>query len=329
MTTTGRRGHGRLPRRHRQSALGDAARRRSGPRGISCHSCATRDSIPSCDRGHVNLYQPFLERCLSLARPGGRVGLVLPWGLAADEGAASLRHRLLRRDRVDTIMGLDNAAGLFPIHRGLRFMAIVVRQAGTAANSCEVRRAHAVEIDGLPAWTTRERPHDFPTRLNAATMKSAGGAALRIPDARIPPTWIGSSRNAANSRRSATVGMARQIRPRAERDRGPRVVRPRGLPVIEGKHIEPFRVSLGRRTVRIPQTALNDCSRPARVRAARLAYRDVAGVSNRLTLIAAIVPAGVVTTHTVFCLRRPCLDEQQRFLCALFNSSSLNRMVRC
>src|SRR5256885_7368536 len=35
---------------------------------------------PSCDRGHVNLYQPFLERALVLARNGGRVGLVLPWG---------------------------------------------------------------------------------------------------------------------------------------------------------------------------------------------------------------------------------------------------------
>ena len=31
-------------------------------------------------------YLPFLERALSLARRNGRVGLVLPWGLATDDG---------------------------------------------------------------------------------------------------------------------------------------------------------------------------------------------------------------------------------------------------
>ena len=54
----------------------------------------------SCGSGHVNLYQPFLEKALNLTRCGGRVGLVLPWGLASDDGAAALRERLL--DRCDT-----------------------------------------------------------------------------------------------------------------------------------------------------------------------------------------------------------------------------------
>ena len=38
-------------------------------------------------------------------------------------------------------------------------------------------------------------------------------------------------------------------------------------------------------------------------RRSRLAYRDVASSTNRLTLIAAIVPPGVLTTHTLFCSR--------------------------
>ena len=53
--------------------------------------------IRRAGRGHLNLYQPFVERALSLTRPGGRVGLVLPWGLAADDGTAALRARLLER----------------------------------------------------------------------------------------------------------------------------------------------------------------------------------------------------------------------------------------
>jgi hypothetical protein len=60
----------------------------------------------------------------------------------------------------------------------------------------------------------------------------------------------------------------------------------------------------------------------------RLAYRDVSGVANRVSLIAAVVPAGVVTTHTVFCLRTRLSLEEQHFLCACFNSYVVNAVVR-
>src|SRR6185369_11959768 len=60
----------------------------------------------------------------------------------------------------------------------------------------------------------------------------------------------------------------------------------------------------------------------------RLAYRDVASATNRVTLIAAILPKGCASTHTVFCLRtlRPLRDLH--FLCGLFNSLVVNYLVR-
>jgi len=61
---------------------------------------------------------------------------------------------------------------------------------------------------------------------------------------------------------------------------------------------------------------------------ARLAYRDVAGAANRLTLIAAIVPAGSVTTHTLFCLKTPLAPLEQWFLCGVLNSFVANYLVR-
>jgi hypothetical protein len=51
-------------------------------------------------------------------------------------------------------------------------------------------------------------------------------------------------------------------------------------------------------------------------------------VSNRISLIAAIVPAGVVTTHTLFCLRTTVTIERAHYLCACFNSYVLNAVVR-
>jgi hypothetical protein len=41
-----------------------------------------------------------------------------------------------------------------------------------------------------------------------------------------------------------------------------------------------------------------------------------------------VVPAGVVTTHTVFCLKGRLDVERQHFLCAMFNSYVLNALVR-
>jgi hypothetical protein len=65
-----------------------------------------------------------------------------------------------------------------------------------------------------------------------------------------------------------------------------------------------------------------------RHRRARLAYRDVASATNRVTLIAALLPAGCVSTHTLFCLKTPLTRREQYFLCGLFNSLVVNYLVR-
>jgi hypothetical protein len=100
-----------------------------------------------------------------------------------------------------------------------------------------------------------------------------------------------------------------------------------GLPIIEGKLIEPHRVRVG-------DARLSITSREARRRLGdrhqrwRLAYRDVASATNRRTLIAALLPPGTVSTHTVFCLRTALPIAAQRFLCGMFNSLVVNYLVR-
>ena len=291
-----------------------------------------RDSglYPSCDRGHLNLYQPFLERSLSLTRPGGRVGLVLPWGLAADEGAASLRKRLLTSDRIDTVVGLDNGAGLFPIHRGLRFM-VLVASPGSAPRTIRARFGvrTSAEIDELPGTDEPGVPSAFPARLDTETIRIAGGAALRIPDPRKPGDleWLVAQCRkfpAIGDRSGWNLRFGRELNATDDRKAFGR----EGLTVLEGKHIAPYRVNESPAVRRIAPEKAATLLPAGGFRRARLAYRDVAGVGNKFTLIAAIVPAGVVTTHTLFCLRNALPDEQQHFLCALFNSSPLNRLVR-
>src|SRR4030095_13701152 len=45
-------------------------------------------------------------------------------------------------------------------------------------------------------------------------------------------------------------------------------------------------------------------------------------------LIAALVPARVVTTHTLFCLKTPLRLDAQHVLCGLLNSYVANYLVR-
>lgn len=48
----------------------------------------------------------FLERSLDLLRPGGRLGIVLPYNKAAGQAFARMRRWLFERARVETIVGL-------------------------------------------------------------------------------------------------------------------------------------------------------------------------------------------------------------------------------
>src|SRR4029079_9605135 len=105
----------RLPRAGFDAVLGnppwDMIRADAGPaadRGRARGTVAsvvrfTRDSViySSQSHGHANRYQLFLERAIALTRQGGRLGLVLPSGLAMDHGSAPLRRTLFATSNVD------------------------------------------------------------------------------------------------------------------------------------------------------------------------------------------------------------------------------------
>ena len=317
-----------LRRDHADPRVTDRARERQGR---TLAFVRQSGQYRSCDRGHLNLYQPFLERSLSIARRGGRVGLVLPWGFASDEGAAALRARTIDAGAVDAMVGFDNAEGIFPIHRGLRFMALVT---SPGSEPREIRARFGVrtkaDIDDLPGGGEDADDRDaFPVRLSASLLRQVGGAALRIPDVRRPDDleWLERVSRAfprLGDRDGWNVQFGRELN--ATEDRSS--FGPAGMPVIDGKHIGPFSVDCTKTPHRILRTDARGLMPDLRFARARLGYRDVSGAANRLALIAAVIPADVVTTHTLFCLRTPLGVEQQFFLCALFNSSTLNAIVR-
>ena len=276
-------------------------------------------------RAHVNRYQLFVERALQLARPGGRIGLVLPSGVVTDAGSAPLRRHLFERADVDSVTGLDNRGGIFPIHRSLRFV-LLTATAGrpTRDIACRFGITRTEDLD------TPDDHHPPLVMTRPLLARLSGGDDLGIPematerDLRIVEKiaarlrWLGAADG-------WNVQFGRELN--ATDDKGafaPFTGAAGTRPVLEGKQIDPFRVSI--EGCRYELRA--DGATKLVPRRARLAYRDIASATNRLTLIAAMIPPRAVTTHTLFCLKTPLPADAQHVLCALLNSFVANYLIR-
>jgi hypothetical protein len=283
--------------------------------------------------GHPNRFQLFVERAVRLARPGGRVGLVLPSGLATDRGCAGLRRLLLERCDTEAIVGLENAAAIFPIHRSVRFLALTATTgARTKQMRCRFGVRNAEFLDSIPDAVSDASLEQLPLALSPALLRRLSGNDLDIPDLRSPRDLSILERVTASfpsmaSGEGWSARFGRELN--ASDDREHLVGKGQDLPVVEGKQLGPFAVRVNACRYRIPHGVAARLLDPsATFGRARLAYRDVAGAANRLTLIAAIVPAGSVTTHTLFCLKTPLEPLEQWFLCGILNSFVANYLVR-
>jgi len=307
-----------------------------GPPAAHCNRAIdrfTRESgiYPGRGDGHVNQYQLFLDRAISLTRTGGRVGLVLPGGLTSDRGSSALRKRLFSCCDVDALVAFDNQRSIFPIHRSTRFVLLTASRGGaTSAIACRFGERDASALEMVSQDSAGGSPA-FPLVLPMALVERLSPDDLSVPD-------VKCAHDLAILERAATLFVplgsdtgwrarfGRELNATDDRD----VFRTdgRGLPIIEGKHVSPFRANLS-------ATARSVLERNARRRLprapferARLCYRDVAGPANRTTLIAALLPAGCVSTHTLFCLKTPLDATAQHFLCAMFNSFVVNHLAR-
>jgi Eco57I restriction-modification methylase len=280
--------------------------------------------------GHANRYQVFVERAIALTRSGGRFGLVLPSGFAIDHGSASLRRFLLSRCDVDAIVGMDNHRGVFPIHRSVRFL-LVTATAGSPSHRIALR----LGIDDPAALEALEDEagelQGCPVHVSPDLIERLSGPALTIPHLCTPIDLAIVERAAALFRplgdaHGSGARFGRELN--ATDDRGSFRGDRDGLLVVDGKHLEPFRLAVDGITRSIDPADARRVLGSDRHDRPRLAYRDVASATNRVTLIAAVLPRGVVSTHTVFCLRTPLPPATQYFLCGMFNSLVVNYLVR-
>ena len=223
----------------------------------------------------------------------------------------------------------------------MRFLLLSGTAAGrTDALPCRIGERDPAVLDSLdagpetvPAAISGIRPDPAaPVVLTRDLLARLSGDDLAIPDVRSPEDLALLEKVVALAPPLAStagwhVEFGRELN--ATEDRRHFTRSPGDLPVLEGKHVGPFQARASAATLRLPLAAARALyARTGAFLRPRLAYRDVASATNRLTLIAAVVPAGAGTVHTLFCLRGSVRPLHQWFLCAVLNSFVANFLVR-
>jgi hypothetical protein len=82
---------------------------------------------PLMGHGDTNLYAVFAEKALQLAQSVGRIGLLLPSGIATDDTTKPYFQHLVKQRMLAELLDFENREGIFPdVHRSFKFSIILL-----------------------------------------------------------------------------------------------------------------------------------------------------------------------------------------------------------
>lgn len=82
---------------------------------------------PLCGRGDINTYAVFAELNRSLMGPRGRVGCIVPSGIATDDTTKFFFQDIMERRALVSLYDFENRKGIFPgIHRSYKFCLLTL-----------------------------------------------------------------------------------------------------------------------------------------------------------------------------------------------------------
>jgi len=282
--------------------------------------------------GNLDLFRLFAERCVDLLGPAGAIGLVLPAAFHANEGATAIRQLYFRETALDICLSFENRRKLFDIDSRFRFDLIVARRPGpTRSMRC------AFQLEALDQAADAERIMSY----DAGFIAAAGGDHLTPLELRGPGDLSVARAMFADRMSFGTWCATRGIqfgRDLHMTDDAPlfqaigKAADPGMLPLHEGKTFHQFtdRWDTAPRHAVAASALVAKPSILAGSARFRLAFRDIAHATNEHTMIAAIMPPGVVFGHTATVERAPHRrpDRTALVLCAILNSHAFDWLVR-
>jgi hypothetical protein len=305
---------------------------------------------PNLANGEPDLYIAFTDLFFELCKEQGVVTALVPGGLIRSQGAQAVRQKIFNASRSLSLSIIDNRARFFSIDTRFKFLAVAAVKAGSEKGKRE------------PIQLLHERG----TAAGLEVMGSAriGRAALAMirPDLSLPEV-----RSAAEWKLFTKVSLAgtsweepgsgwkpkfcREVDMTKERPRFLGAAVPGALPLVEGRMVQAHRFGVkghvsgtGRSAVweayRIgssrcsPQFWIRPCDVPRasqdRIHLLRVGFCDIAGQTNERSLMAALIPDGVVCGNKVPTILFPEDLSEERLLvwAAIANSFAFDWMLR-
>ncbi|KOU89506.1 MULTISPECIES: Eco57I restriction-modification methylase domain-containing protein [unclassified Streptomyces] len=91
------------------------------------HFASDSGAFPLCGRGRIKTDSVFAEQGRRLTGPMGRMGLIVPTGIATDATTQYFFKDLVQRGSIAALYDFENAAPLFPdVHRSFKFSILSV-----------------------------------------------------------------------------------------------------------------------------------------------------------------------------------------------------------
>jgi hypothetical protein len=267
-------------------------------------------------RGEVDLFKVFLELGADLAGPKGTLGILVPGGLIRSLGCAQLRKRLWNEFNELDITVHDNRSRFFSIDTRFKFLSLVASRA--TSNPAPIRLSHGAGTAGGVERTS-------PTLIGRRTLERLS-PSLAIPEVRSTEEWRLWRRMAEVGRNLGDADspwhpfILREVDMTRDRPHFCREMTKGAVPVAEGRMVaqhwfgakqylggtgrsaewrpSPFGSSRVHPQFWIPKEALPK-SASERITDERIGFCDITGQTNERTIIAALIPSGVVCGNKV------------------------------
>lgn len=315
----------------------------------------------------INLYKLFTEQCFNLLRPGGYCGIVIPSGIYSDLGTKQLRELLFDESEITGLFCFENRKSIFEgVDSRFKFVVLTFEKGSTTSCFPAAFMRHDVaDLTHFPQTGSMPISVDLVRRLSPdslSVIEFQSEIDVRIVEKMLRFPLLGDrleeSWNLALTAEFHMTNDSRLFKPAPGSNRGP---------LYEGKMIHQFRsdfaaprywvdradaraallsARLGRITRLAARAGLPRGSKESAIQldmdCYRSAHRAIASSTNERTLIAAIVPPGVVCGNSLHVSQRfedvlcggkvvPTLlldDAQLLFLVALLNSFVVDYSLR-
>lgn len=298
--------------------------------------------------GEPDLYKYFAELAFRLIGSQGTVGLLLPGGLLRSLGTRELREKLFAVSKHLEISVLDNRANFFAIDTRFKFLVVVSR-----TDSVKTSRNFPIQLRHSSISDSGVRHQQV--NIGRRTLRTIR-PDLSVPEVATPHAWAIFRRANRTGLRLGDSGNPWRLQINRELDMTndrPHFVTPgtpNSLPLIEGRHIHQFHLGAKRYRHGRGRGARWDAAPPGsqklvtqfsfpramlsamqteRTSQKRIGFCDVTGQTNERSMLAAIVPAGVVCGNKVPTILLPDCDEDALYTSiAIFNSFTFDWLLR-